>query len=236
MTSNLSSSLVSLLLLLLSLSSINIITAARPPQQPVAGNATGLIGESCKASRDTSACVTTLSQSGVVPDPKNATLLSIIQLATQASSKNLTAATVSSLLDAAMAAKDVNLTTAAKGCLEGLINAQQRTNATIDALTRGRMKDARSWLSAALSYESGCPSGLANVKQDSATNATVATLNSLAGLTSNALAMLVNYDNFGDKPGSWSPVQTERNGFWERVDGSGSKLGSAFPAGYPVGW
>ncbi|CAI9108974.1 OLC1v1008696C1 [Oldenlandia corymbosa var. corymbosa] len=237
---------VSLLLLHSSLSSATSITAIPPPEQrwgtisdQPAGNENenGLIHEACKASRDPPTCESTLSESGHVPPPTttNSTLLNVIQSATWASSENLNLATamVSSILNASLAAGDLNLTTAARGCLDGLINSQYRTVSTAEALTLGRIKDARAWMSAALGYESGCSVGLAKVNRDYKTNESVAFLNKLAFLTGNALAMMVNYDNFGEDPRSWGPVRTERNGFWDRVDGSGS--GFYFSGGIPWG-
>ena len=55
----------------------------------------------------------------------------------------------------------------------------------------------------------------------------------LLHVTSNALGMMVSYDNFGDKLASWTPPRTERDGFWEKTGpGMGSDPGTlGFPSG-----
>lgn len=222
MTAFLSSSFFALLLLLFSLSSATVSEQTE----------NGVIHEACKASRDPPTCESALSQSGHVL-PTNATLLDVIQSATWVSAKNLdiAAVMVNQVLDSS--AGNVNLTTAARGCLEGLINSQYRTILAAEVLPRGKFKDARAWMSAALGYQSGCSSGLGNVNTNHLTNETVTFLNDLVPLTANALGMLVNYDNFGEETGLWGPARTERDGFWDRVNGSGSWID--FNGGVPAG-
>lgn len=128
-------------------------------------------------------------------------------------------------------ADNLNLTTAAKNCLEGLVYSKYRTGLTVEKLPRGRIKDSRAWMSAALAYQVGCSSGLKNVNGGSKVNETAAFLDSLIGLSSNALGMMVNYDNFGEESRFWSPPKTERDGFWDRVNGTRSGTGSGIPSG-----
>lgn len=68
-----------------------------------------------------------------------------------------------------------------------------------DTLPRGRIKDARAWMSAALAYQYDCYSGLKKVNDSKEVNDTMASLLSLTGLTSNALSMIVSYDLFGNE-------------------------------------
>lgn len=90
-------------------------------------------------------------------------------------------------------------------------------------------------MSAALLYQYDCWSALKYVNDTQQINKTMAFLDSLIGLTSNAVCMIVSYDLFGNETGSWKPPMTERDGFWEQVDpapvGSGQMSGLGFPSG-----
>lgn len=73
-------------------------------------------------------------------------------------------------------------------------------------------------MSAGLSYQNDCYGGLiynAGNSTSKPVNETLLFLESLVGLTSNALSMTVSYDLFGNETESWRPPQTERDGFWE---------------------
>lgn len=162
--------------------------------------------------------------------PPNSTLLDVIQSATWVSSENLNIAIsmVNVMLNSS--AENLNLSIAAWNCVEGLVYSAYRTGLTAENLPRGRMKDSRAWMSAALAYQTGCSSGLKSVNGsfNSAVNETVAFLDGLIGMTTNALGMMVNYDNFGDESRLWGPPKTERDGFWDRVNGSGDGVGFGF--------
>lgn len=134
-------------------------------------------------------------------------------------------------------AGNLNRTNAAKNCLELLNYSDFRSDQTALALTRDKIKikDARAWMSAALVYQYDCWSALKYVNGTSKVNETMAFLNGLLGLSSNALGMMVNYDNWGQETGSWGPPKTERDGFWERVSGSASGSGLEFNGGVPNG-
>lgn len=148
------------------------------------------------------------------------------------SSENLKTAQsmIQAILDSSSGSQ--NRTNAAKSCLEVLHNSEYRISLTADALTRGKNKDARAWMSAALCFQTDCWSGLKYANDTQQVNQTMAFLNTLVGYTSNALSMLVSYDLFGPDTGSWRPPQTERNGFWEKSAG-GSQSG--FKGGVPSG-
>ncbi|KAL0378277.1 UNVERIFIED_CONTAM: putative pectinesterase/pectinesterase inhibitor 51 [Sesamum radiatum] len=110
-----------------------------------------------------------------------------------------------------------NLSTAARNCLEVVRYSEYRINQVGGALSRGRMKDARAWMSAALAYQYDCWSEFKYVNATS--QVAVQTMaffnNSLIAGSSSALGMLVNYDVYGEKTESWGPPRTERDGFWE---------------------
>ncbi|KAB1210306.1 putative pectinesterase/pectinesterase inhibitor 51 [Morella rubra] len=138
---------------------------------------------------------------------------------------------VKSILDSS--SKSQNRTTAATNCLEVLHNSDYRMSLTTnDALLRGRIKDARAWMSAALLYQYDCWSALKYANDTQMVNETMSFMDSLIGLTSNALSMVRSYGIFGNDTGSWAPPKTERDGFWEG-GGSGGDPGSDFRGGFP---
>eukprot|EP00262_Sarcandra_glabra_P004326 TRINITY_DN1527_c0_g1_i1.p1 TRINITY_DN1527_c0_g1~~TRINITY_DN1527_c0_g1_i1.p1 ORF type:complete len:315 (-),score=4.15 TRINITY_DN1527_c0_g1_i1:111-941(-) len=124
-----------------------------------------------------------------------------------------------------------NRSNAAKNCLEVLGYSQYRLSSSSDVLPRGRTKDTRAWMSAALLYQYDCFSALKYVNDSQRVNETMAFLMALMGLTSNALSMVVSYDLYGDETGLWKPPLTERSGFWGGVSGGGA--GSGFRGGFP---
>ncbi|KAL3528021.1 hypothetical protein ACH5RR_012677 [Cinchona calisaya] len=205
-----------------------------PPSSSSDSPQNGLIREACKASRDPPTCESSLSNPprGGSPNP---TILDIIQLAIRFSKENLKTAQsmVNDILEAS--AGNLNRTNAAKTCLEVLNYSEYRSNQTSVALTSGKIKDARAWMTAALVYQYDCWSGLKYVNGTSKVNETMAFLNGLLGLSSNALGMMLNYDDLGEQTSSWGPPKTERDGFWEGVDGSGSGSGLEFKGGVPKG-
>ncbi|XP_057966732.1 probable pectinesterase/pectinesterase inhibitor 51 [Malania oleifera] len=182
------------------------------------------ISQACNATRFSDVCIAALTQPNRVP-PK-ASSIQIIQAAIQVSSENLgTAQTmVKRILDSS--AGSLNRTTASKNCIEVLADSAYRTSSTVDALPRGRIKDARAWMSAALHYQYACWSGLSYANDTGLVNETMSFLDSLTQLTSNALSMIFAYDALGNDTGSWVPPQTERDGFWGRAgSGGGADLG-----------
>ncbi|KAL8528938.1 hypothetical protein ACS0TY_006420 [Phlomoides rotata] len=195
---------------------------------PTTDAAPSIVPQVCKASSDPPTCQSSLSH--VPPD---ATVLQTIQSAIGVSSQNLKSGQgkVHSILDAS--AGNLNRTNAAKTCLELLTYSAYRTDLATGGLSRGKIKDARAWVSAALVYQYDCWSALKYVNDTSLVAETMAFFNSsVISSTANALGMMVNYDNFGDKTGSWGPPKTERDGFWE----SGSiDSGSGSVGGVPSG-
>ncbi|KAJ6917180.1 hypothetical protein NC652_019530 [Populus alba x Populus x berolinensis] len=246
MASLLSFSLFSLFLFL-SLSSSSTTTLktnshhpAKPKQKPrpnvppsSASTTPPEILQACKATRFQDTCVSSLSNPNV---PRNPTPLQIIQSAISVSNTNLKTAQsmVKSILDSS--AGNINRTTAAKNCVEALINSQYRiTRSTDDALPRGRVKDARAWMGAALLYQYDCSNALKYANDTSLTRQTMSFLDTLMAFSSNALSMIVSYDAFGNETKSWGPPKTERDGVWElgSAPGSGGDFGSGFRGGFP---
>jgi hypothetical protein len=161
----------------------------------------------------------------------NPTSLQLIQSAVWVSAQNLHTAQsmVKSILDSSGGSQ--NRTTAAKNCLEVLHNSDYRiSQTTTDALPNGKFKDARAWLSAALLFQYDCWSALKYANDTKMVNETMSFLDSLTGLTSNALSMVFAYDVYGKDVGSWAPPKTERDGLWEE-GGGGS--GAGFRGGFP---
>ncbi|KAG5245023.1 hypothetical protein OIU76_002773 [Salix suchowensis] len=191
------------------------------------------IPQACKATRFQDTCVSSLSNANVPPNPSP---LQIIQSAISLSDANLKTAQsmVKSILESS--AGNVNRTTAAKTCMEVLSNSQYRmARSSGDALPRGKIKDARAWMSAALLFQYDCSSALKYANDTSLTNQTMSFLDTLMSFSSNALSMIVNYDAFGNDTKSWGPPKTERDGVWEfgPETGSGGDSGSWLRGGVP---
>lgn len=165
-----------------------------------------------------------LAQSGrASPDPKP---VDIIQSAISVSVENLKTGQgmVQNILDSS--AHNPNRSRAAKTCLEVLQNSAFRSAAARDALSRGKVKDARAWASAALSYQYDCWSGLKYVNDSSLVNQTMSYFDTtLIVSTSNALSMMRALDALGPDMDSWASPKTERDGFWEPHQGASSGSG-----------
>ncbi|OIW00469.1 hypothetical protein TanjilG_05819 [Lupinus angustifolius] len=146
------------------------------------------------------------------------------------SSTNLATALtmLKSLLDASADSK--NRTVAATTCLELLHNSNRRISLADESLPRGKTKDARAWLSAALAYTYDCWNSLKYANDTKQVGETMSFLDSLSTLNSNALSMAFNYDAFGNDTASWKPPTTERDGFWGTIgSGYGSRPVTEFP-------
>ncbi|KAJ4965396.1 hypothetical protein NE237_017245 [Protea cynaroides] len=190
-----------------------------------------IIHQACKATRFPDSCEGSLTQSSNLT--QNTKPIEIVQAAMFVSAQNLKTAQsmVKTILDTSSA--NLNRSRAAMICLEVLHNSEYRLSSAADVLPRGKVKDARAWMSAALCYQYDCWSGLKYVNDSQRVNETMAFLDSLIGLTSNALSMMISYDLFQDKLDSWRPPKTERSGFWE--DGGVGGSGTGFKGGVPSG-
>ncbi|KAG2334487.1 hypothetical protein Bca52824_005667 [Brassica carinata] len=202
-----------------------------PPLNPSSSTASQ-VRLACNATRYPDQCLSSLSEPGLVPPDPNPS--QIINSAISLSLKNLETAQskLKSILDASVG--NLNRTNAANTCLQLLSYSKHRTLSTDDALTRGRIKDARTWMSAALVYQYDTWSALKYVNDTAQVGETMSFLDGgLIHVTSIALSMMVSYDNFGDDLASWTPPRTERDGFWEKTGpGMGSDPGAfGFPSG-----
>ncbi|KAI3515773.1 hypothetical protein L1887_14677 [Cichorium endivia] len=188
------------------------------------------IQEACKATRWPESCQLSLS-SGLVPaDPSP---FQILLSALTLSSKNLGTAKFMVRAILHYAGSNRNLTTTAKLCLQTLGNSAYRLRSAEEVLPRNRIKDARAWTSAALSYQFNCFSGFKKVNDTQMVSKTLSFMNStLMTSTSNALSMMMSYEEFGNRSRWWRTPRTEREGFWESV-GGGS--GSGHEPGVPTG-
>ncbi|KNA05831.1 hypothetical protein SOVF_186670 [Spinacia oleracea] len=214
-------------LLFFALSSLSLahhghhFAAAAPPPADA-------IHQACQATSLPDVCQSMLSGRA---GPQDQTPVGIIKAAFQVSSQNLK--TGQSMVQQILSdsAHNPNRSRAAQTCLEVLGNSQVRTSAAEDALSRGKLKDARAWTSAALCYQYDCWSGLKYVNDSASINSTMSFFNNtLIASTSNALSMLRAMDALGSNLASWAPPRTERDGFWEPIAaGTGSddkKFGS----------
>ncbi|XP_022750951.1 probable pectinesterase/pectinesterase inhibitor 51 [Durio zibethinus] len=217
--------LLSLLFLILF---FNLSSSQSPQSSPVSASNSSQIRLACQSTRFPQPCESSLTQSS--PLPPNPTSLQIIQSAISVSSQNLKTgqSMVKSILDSSKG--NLNRTNAATICIDILSYSDYRINSANDALTRGKIKDARAWMSAALCYQYDCWSALKYVNDTKLVDQTMAFLDSLTQHSSNALSMIVAYDNYGDDVSSWTPPKTERDGFYEKGSG-GTDLG--FNGGFP---
>lgn len=199
-------------------------------KSPSPTSAPEFIQQACKATQFPEPCKTSLTQSKHVPP--DISPIKLIQSAIWVSSDNLktTLSMVKSILDSSD--RNENRTKAAKICLEFLGRSQYRMSQADDAFPQGKVKDARVWMSAALSYQSVCLSNLNRVNDTEMVVKTTSFLDSVNVFSSNALSMLMSYDNFGDKIDKWTPPKTERDGFWESRKDGDSELGSS--GGFPL--
>ncbi|WJX34645.1 putative pectinesterase/pectinesterase inhibitor 51 [Trifolium repens] len=120
--------------------------------------------------------------------------------------------------------------TATKSCLQVFQYSHHRTSLTVEALSRGRIKDARAFMSAALAYQYNCWSGLKYANDTQLVFKTMSFLDSLTNISSNALSMIVSYDLFGNDTDLWRPPRTERDGFWEDSGSGVFGVGPSVPA------
>ncbi|KAG4173396.1 hypothetical protein ERO13_A11G056100v2 [Gossypium hirsutum] len=220
-----------LLLSLLSLSHFFIFSSSShhpPHNSPVYASESSQIRLACKSTRFPQPCESSLSRSSLLP-PKS-TSLQFIQSAISVSSDNLKTgqSMVKSILDSSKG--NLNRSNAAAICLNILSNSDYRIRSTNDALARGKIKDARAWMSAAFCYQYDCWSALKYVNDTKLVGETMAFLDSLTQHSSNALSMMVAYDNYGEDIAAWVPPKTERDGFYENGSG-GTELG--FNGGLP---
>uniref|UniRef100_A0A7N0TRM9 pectinesterase n=1 Tax=Kalanchoe fedtschenkoi TaxID=63787 RepID=A0A7N0TRM9_KALFE len=190
------------------------------------------IKQACMASRYPDTCQSSLQ---LLPNclPLDRNPISFVHSSICLSAHNLKIAQsmVTQILNSSPASNP-NRQNAASSCMETLTNSERRISSTIEALSHGRTKDARAWMSAALAYNYDCWSALKYVNETQLVNQTMSFLDTLIIYDSNALSMVAAYDIYGkDDVSSWKPPRTERDGFWEA---SGpAELG--FKGGLPAG-
>ncbi|CAI0555326.1 unnamed protein product [Linum tenue] len=189
----------------------------------------------CNATRHRQYCISSLNQPNLVPS--NPTPIQIIQstIGLSSTTLNFTQSKLKALLSKAQG--NQNITHTAEICLEVLNCSRYRLSSSNDSFSSDsrKIKDARAWMSAALSYQYDCYGGLkyyaSNYSQ--LTNEPMLCLTNLINYTSNALAMVVSYDRFGGDMSLWRRPETERDGFWENPKHE-PEFRSEFPTKYLV--
>ncbi|KAF6163625.1 hypothetical protein GIB67_036085 [Kingdonia uniflora] len=177
------------------------------------------IHQVCNATRFPQICETSLTPQNLSQNPNP---IEIVQSSIWVSTQTLKTAQkmVQTIIDTS--SSNQNRSTSAQNCLQVLKYSEYRLSSTVVVLPRGAIKDARAWVSAALSYESGCIGGFTKfVNGSQEVNVTVAFLETVVEITSNTLSFLVNYDKFGNETALWRVPMTERDGVWE--DGKASE-------------
>nr|XP_043612582.1 probable pectinesterase/pectinesterase inhibitor 51 [Erigeron canadensis] len=200
-------------------------------------SSSAVIKEACKSTRFPTSCQLSLIKSGLV-SPDHSTPFQVLQSALSVSSNNLekTRFMIHNILNYSKN-KEKNHTTitTTQLCLDVLSYSAYRLK-TAEKLFQHvvRIKDARAWTSAALSYQFDCLSGLKKVHQTQMVSKTCSFMNNtLLSSTSNALSMMMSYQEFGNITELWRSPKTEREGFWESLgDGSGT---SGHKPGVPGG-
>ncbi|KAE8697400.1 putative pectinesterase/pectinesterase inhibitor 51 [Hibiscus syriacus] len=195
--------------LLFSLLSLNFFStpssSTRNPNFPVSSE----IRLACKSTRFPRPCRASLSRSSLPPNP---TSLDFIRSALSDTYDKLKKgqSMVKTILDTSRG--DLNRTTAATNCVNILYYSDYRIRSTNDSLARGKIKDARAWMSAALGYHFGCWSALKYVNTTKLIGKTMSFLDALTKHTSNALSMMVAYDNYGKDMAEWVDVTVSKDG------------------------
>ncbi|KAL5982640.1 putative pectinesterase/pectinesterase inhibitor 51 [Asimina triloba] len=240
-------SLVSLALIsLFLLFSLSSVTTGQSPQNPLSrhshkspilspGSSSPQIQQACKATRFPDSCQNELMNAHL-PNPP--TPMDVIKASLDVSYQNLETAQSMVKTILSSASGDPNMTNAANNCIEVLRYSSYRISLTSspDVLPSGRTKDARAWMSAAELYQYDCWSALKYVNTTHRVNETMAFLDGLIQLTSNALSMIFSYDHFGNDTAKWRPPMTERSGFWgDSSTNGGEGAVSGFKGGVPAG-
>ncbi|KAF7137381.1 hypothetical protein RHSIM_Rhsim07G0185500 [Rhododendron simsii] len=215
--------------------------APQPPPkktQPISGPTSVSVEQACQATTDPYGCGATLSSPRSYPSdpPIYYATTEILKLATRICIRNVKVAqsVIADILK--NATNDQKVSKAAKTCMEVLRNAEYRQQSTADALPRGEFKDARAWMSASLVYESMCLNGLNKTGSNlRSVTGVVAYMQTVVNVTGEALSLIRSYDIYGNDTGSWTSPQTERDGVWEHMDGSGDARALESNGGFPSG-
>ncbi|KAI6691901.1 hypothetical protein NL676_019611 [Syzygium grande] len=225
-----------LLLLLLSLLTLSTASAAADHRQHFTDpshSSLSLVPPqvtlACRATRFQDLCVSSLSRSKPPVTKRPSPSLSVILAAVAASSDGLNTAQsmVKSVLASSSGHRSLNLTVHSKNCLQILPLSQHRMSLTVSAaLPRGRIKDARAYMSAALEYQYNCWSELSYSNETAMVDHTMSYLDTLMSLTSNALSMIVAWT-----PGARPPPSGPASGSPAPAEGPPSGFAGGVPRG-----
>ncbi|KAE8718100.1 putative pectinesterase/pectinesterase inhibitor 51 [Hibiscus syriacus] len=167
------------------------------------------IRHACQATRFPQLCETSLVL------PPNPTTIQIIQSAISVSKDHLKKAQsmVADVSDSVTA--NVNHTSVVLFCVEMISFSEYRMELVRAALTKGKMKDARAWMSAVHGYQRSSWGALKRINDAMPIAHVMSFLDTLAQISSNSLSMLVAYDNYRENTALWTHPKTERDGFYE---------------------
>lgn len=176
------------------------------------GNVSPEISNACQASLFPDDCKSSLMISSVATK-RGAEAVEIIKAAMGLSSDGVTHCyhLSEAILSIALATADFNMTVAGRNCLETLSAAIARISRSIAAPLQITVKDAQTWISAALTYQYGCYSAFHTLNSTRLVRSTADQINGVMKITSTALGMLNALNAYGHDMKSWRPPQTERS-------------------------
>lgn len=171
------------------------------------------ISAACQASQSPDDCKSSLMNTSVATK-RGAGAVEIVEAAMGLCSDGVAHSYLlsDSILSTAIASADFNLTVAARNCLLSLTASIARISRSMAAPLQITVKDAQSWISAALTYQYGCYSAFHTINTTlPEVRRTAEQINGVMRLTSTALGMLDAMDTYGHNMKSWRPPQTERS-------------------------
>ncbi|GMJ04374.1 hypothetical protein like AT5G09760 [Hibiscus trionum] len=182
-----------------------------------------VIRQACQSTRFLQVCESSLAQR-YLHLPPNPTTVQIIKSAISVSKEYLKKGKSLVLNVGRSVTVNVNHTAVIHLCSEILLYSEYRMESASEALTQGKIKDARAWMSASLAYQKGSWGALRHINDTEPVAQVLSFLDFLTLLSSNALSMMVAYDNYGENTALWVPPKTERDGFYEDRPGRNSEL------------
>eukprot|EP01018_Ginkgo_biloba_P000831 Gb_31587 [translate_table: standard] len=169
------------------------------------------INLACQASQFPDLCKSSLMKSRVAT--KHAGPQEIIDAAMEISSDGAKQSYRLSQSILANSKGNLNRTAAAKDCLEFLDGSIRWIAQSRSVPLDQRIKDVKSWMSAALTYEYDCNSALKYVNTTQQVRSAMEQIDTVTSLTSNALSMVDALDTYGTNTQLWKPPQTERSDY-----------------------
>ncbi|KAK9740032.1 hypothetical protein RND81_03G006000 [Saponaria officinalis] len=179
------------------------------------------IKQACEATRYPEPCQWSVNNAlnGSREEPSD-----IVQAAFSVSADNLQAGRKMVQAIVRASTKSKSRTKVAETCLKGLSISEYLTTSASYAVAKGKLRDARAWGSAALTYQHDCSYNLNNYSNIDIVQNTMKFFDTTFTVTtSNALSLLQAFDVVGPNVASWTPPRTERDGFWDHYHAYNSK-------------